>query len=213
MARIVILGPPGSGKGTQAVRIASELGIKHLSTGDILRNAVARKTDLGVQAEDYMRRGLLVPDDIMLGMIREEIDALGDSGWILDGFPRTLNQAEALSEMLEERGLELDRVVLLEVDSEIIVARLTSRLVCAECGAVYNLNSLDAAETQTCSRCGGDLVKRPDDEEETVHRRIRVYEEQTAPVVDFFEKRDGLVTIDGAIDIDEITTEILRDLK
>lgn len=211
--RVVILGPPGSGKGTQAARVAGELGIKHLSTGDILRDAVARGTELGKKAEDYMRQGLLVPDEIMLGMIREEVDALGNGGWILDGFPRTLKQAEALSEMLEERGVDIDRIVLLDVDPEVIVARLTSRLVCTGCNAIYNVGSLSAGEIEKCRQCGGELVKRPDDEEETVRRRLHVYEEQTAPVIDFYEKRDGLVSIDGAGDIDEITTEILRGLK
>ncbi|MBN1884908.1 MAG: adenylate kinase [Candidatus Krumholzibacteriota bacterium] len=209
---IVIIGPPGSGKGTQASRVADALGLRHLSTGDLLREAVANKTPLGVEAERYMRDGLLVPDDLMLGLIAVELETLGDTGWILDGFPRTLPQAEALSAMLAERKIAVDRALLVDVDPEVIVGRLTSRRVCPACKAVFNLATMpDAGEI--CARCGGNLVKRPDDEEETVRRRLDVYEAQTAPVVDYFRRAGGLVTVDGAGDMDDITAEILRLLK
>lgn len=209
---IVIIGPPGSGKGTQAARVAGELGIKHLSTGDLLREAVAEKAPLGVEAERYMKNGELVPDRLMLGLIREELDRLGDTGWILDGFPRTLPQAEALAKMLDERHTAIDIALLVDVDFEAIVERLTSRRVCPSCNAVFNLKTMpDAGEI--CAKCGGNLVKRPDDEEETVRRRLDVYEKQTAPVVEHYRDAGILERVEGTGGIDEITAEILRLLK
>lgn len=210
---LVILGPPGSGKGTQAVRIADAIGLKHLSTGDLLREAVAGGMELGLKAGDYMSRGLLVPDGIMLGLIEEELGTLGDAGWILDGFPRTLEQAEALSAMLEEHGLKIDGVILIEVEEELVIKRLSSRLVCPNCKAVYGIDNMDAVSDGRCGDCGTELVKRPDDEEETIRRRLHVYEEQTAPVVDYYRGRGGLKKVDGAGKIDEITAEIVRVLK
>jgi len=210
---IVILGPPGSGKGTQAARIARERGLKHLSTGDMLRDAAARKTELGLKAEGYMKRGLLVPDDVILGLIEEELDARGDAGWIMDGFPRTLAQAEALARMLEERGLKTDRVLNINVDPELIVRRLSNRRVCPKCKVIYNLDTIKTKAPGICDACGAALVKRPDDEEATIRKRLEVYEEQTAPVIDFYEKRNGLVTVDGARGIEEIFAEIFRVLK
>jgi adenylate kinase len=210
---IIILGPPGSGKGTQAARVAGELGLRHISTGDVLREGVARGTKLGLEAEDYMNRGLLVPDETMLGLIREELDDLGNNGWILDGYPRTVAQADALSTMLDERGQTIDRVVLVDVDPEVIVQRLASRRVCPECGAVYNLAALEGGDPERCGKCGAELVTRPDDEEETVRRRLEVYRRQTSPVIEFYRARDGFITIDGAGDIEEITAEILRELR
>ena len=209
---IVIIGPPGSGKGTQAARIAADLGLRHLSTGDLLREAVAQKAPLGVEAERYMKNGELVPDDLMLGLIREELDRLGDTGWILDGFPRTLPQTEALGTMLEERKVTIDIALLVDVDFEAIVERLTSRRVCPACKAVFNLKTMPGA-AEICAKCGGNLVKRPDDEEETVRRRLDVYEKQTAPVVEHYRQAGVLKSVDGAGDMDDITAEILRLLK
>jgi len=213
LAHIVILGPPGSGKGTQAARIARELGIAHLSTGDMLRDAVARTTDLGVEAETYMKRGLLVSDEIIFGLIGTALDAAGDAGWIMDGFPRNLVQAEMLVKMLEERGEKIDYVLDIDVDSELIVRRLSKRRVCPACKAVYNLDSIKTRAAGVCDACGGAVVKRADDEEDTVRRRLAVYKEQTAPVIDFFRTRGGLVTVNGAGNIEEIFAEIRRVLK
>jgi len=208
---IVILGPPGSGKGTQAVRIAEKLDLRHISTGDVLRDAVNRETKLGLEASDYMNRGLLVPDELMLGLIAEKLAEIGDSGWILDGYPRTLPQAEALGGMLAEQDMRIDHVLLIDVDSEVIVKRLSERRVCSKCKAVYSLSTLESPD-EACRKCGGELVKRPDDEEDTVRRRLKVYEEQTAPVVDYY-RNGGLVTVKGAGGIDKITAEILRVLQ
>jgi adenylate kinase len=210
---IVILGPPGSGKGTQASRIARELGLAHLSTGDMLRDAVARTTDLGLEAETYMKRGLLVSDEIIFGLIGTALDASKDTGWIMDGFPRNLVQAEMLTKMLEERGEKIDYVLDVEVDSELIVRRLSKRRVCPACKAVYNLDTIKTKLDGICDACGGAIVKRPDDEEDTVRRRLAVYKEQTAPVIEFFRKRGGLVSVNGAGDIEEIFAEIRRVLK
>jgi adenylate kinase len=210
---IIILGAPGSGKGTQAARIAAAEGLRHLSTGDMLRDAVARKTELGARAESFMKRGLLVPDDIVLGLIDEALDATGDDGWILDGFPRTLAQAEALRAMLASRGEKIDRVLNIEVDHELIVRRLSRRRVCPKCKAVYNLDTIKTKAPGKCDVCGADLVKRPDDEEGTVRKRLRVYEEQTAPLIDYYGKQGELVTVNGTGGIGEIFAEITRVLK
>ena len=210
---VIIIGPPGSGKGTQAIRVAEQLDLKHLSTGDLLREAVADGTELGKKAEEYMKAGLLVPDEIMLGLIREQFEALEGGGWILDGFPRTLPQAEALAELLEMKGLTIGMVLLIEVDNEEIVGRLTSRRVCSDCKAVYNLSMLPDGDESACGKCGGKLVTRPDDREETVSRRLKVYEEQTAPVLEFYRKSVGVTEVDGTGDIDEITAELIRVMR
>ena len=210
---LVIIGPPGSGKGTQAVRIAGELGIKHLSTGDILREAVKEETELGLKAKSFMEQGALVPDELMLELIATELDKLDGKGWILDGYPRTLPQAEALEKMLDERGESIDKVLLIDVDPEVIVKRLTSRRVCPSCNAVYNLETLKPKVEGKCDKCGADLIIRPDDTEETVRNRLKVYEEQTAPVVEFYRNKGNLVPVKGEGSIEEITAEILRVLE
>ena len=210
---VIIIGPPGSGKGTQAMRVANELDLKHLSTGDLLREAVSEGTELGKKAEEYMKAGLLVPDEIMLGLIREQLDVLAGGGWMLDGFPRTLPQAEALTELLAGKGLAVDMVLLIDVDSDEIVGRLTSRRVCGDCKAVYNLSMLADGDESACEKCGGKLVTRPDDREETVKRRLKVYEEQTAPVLDFYRKAPGITAVAGSGDINEITAEIFRLMR
>ncbi len=210
---VILIGPPGSGKGTQASRVADKLGLVHLSTGDVLRDAVGRGTELGRKAQDYMKQGLLVPDEIMLGLIREQFDQLGGKGWILDGFPRTLPQAESLTEILEETGLDIDSVILIDVSREEITKRLTSRRVCGGCGAVYNLATMPEGVDEICSKCGGQLTTRPDDNEETVKRRLDVYEEQTAPVLGFYRRTVGVTEIDGSGEIDDITAEMIRELR
>jgi len=210
---LVIIGPPGSGKGTQAIRVAGELGIKHLSTGDILREAVKEETELGLKAKSFMEQGALVPDELMLELIATELDKLDGKGWILDGYPRTLPQAEALEKMLDERGESIDKVLLIDVDPEVIVKRLTSRRVCPSCNAVYNLETLKPKVEGKCDKCGAELIIRPDDTEETVRNRLKVYEEQTAPVVEFYRNKGNLVPVKGEGSIEEITAEILRVLE
>lgn len=211
--RILMIGPPGSGKGTQAARVAGRLGLRHLSTGDLLREAVAARTELGREAEGYMRQGLLVPDDVMLGLIREQLAALKGQGWILDGFPRTVAQAEGLARLLEERGPAIDAVILIDVDAREIVERLTQRRVCEGCGAVYGRDVPTGPDPNRCAKCGGELVTRPDDREETVRRRIEVYERETAPVLEFYRRAPGIEEIDGTRELDEVTAEILCVLR
>ena len=211
---IIILGPPGSGKGTQAVRIASGLGLNHLSTGDLLRDAVAAEKELGMKARAFMERGLLVPDEIILGLIKGELASLNGEGWILDGFPRTQLQAEALAEILEEKGVAIDHVLLIDVDSDVVIERVLGRRVCQECNAVYNVTMLEDGKKEICGKCGGKLAKRADDEEDTIRRRFEVYKEQTSPVLGYYDKQyGGYITIKGAGDIDEITADIIRKIR
>jgi adenylate kinase len=210
---LIILGPPGAGKGTQAVKIADSVGVQHLSTGDLLRDAVGKGTELGNKAKDFMKQGLLVPDEVILGMISDKLSEPIASGWILDGFPRTLKQAEALSRLLKEKDIELDKVILIDVASKILVKRLTGRRVCTNCGAIYNIVEIDK-NTQKCDKCGEGLITRNDDKEETVRRRLEVYFEQTTPVIDFYSKSKGLlISVDGDRSIDDITSEIMEGLS
>jgi len=211
--RVVLLGPPGSGKGTQAARVAGDFDLAHISTGDLLREAVKAGSDLGREAEGYMKKGLLVPDEIMLGLIEEELSGLDGRGWLLDGFPRTLQQAEDLSRVLGQLDQDIDRVLLIDVAPEVIVQRLTSRRVCPQCNAVYNIESKPPASEGRCDECGTALVQRPDDEEATVRRRLDVYEKQTAPLIDYYGTHDDLVKVQGAGDIEEINAEIVRALR
>ncbi len=210
---LIILGPPGAGKGTQAVKIADSVGVQHLSTGDLLRDAVGKGTELGNKAKDFMKQGLLVPDEVILGMISDKLSEPIASGWILDGFPRTLKQAEALSRLLKEKDIELNKVILIDVASKILVKRLTGRRVCTNCGAIYNIVEIDK-NTQKCDKCGGEIIARNDDKEETVRRRLEVYFEQTTPVIDFYSKSKGLlISVDGDRSIDDITSEIMEGLS
>jgi adenylate kinase len=211
--RVILLGPPGSGKGTQAACVAGELDMAHISTGDLLREAVKAGSELGREAEGYMKKGALVPDGIMLGLIEKELSGLGGRGWLLDGFPRTLQQAEDLSRVLDKLELDIDRAILIDVEPEAIVQRLTNRRVCPKCNAVYNIESNPPGTEGRCDECGTELVQRPDDEEATVRRRLEVYEEQTAPLIEYYGTHDDLVKVQGAGEIEEINAEIIRALR
>ncbi len=197
-ARIVLLGPPGSGKGTQAERMEDELGFVRLSTGDLLREAVRNETELGKRAKEYMDQGLLVPNELVIGLMKERIDKL-EGCYILDGFPRTMEQAEVL-----ESITGLDAAINLDVDDEELVDRLTKRRSCPDCNAVFHLIYKPPAEEGVCDRCGGELYQRSDDSEETVRNRLKVYRESTFPLIKFYEERGVLHNIDGKGDIGEI---------
>jgi len=187
--QLVLLGPPGAGKGTQAVRLAEQLGIPHVSTGDMFRAAVKDGTELGRKANEYMEAGALVPDEITIGIVRERLSTSEcRPGFILDGFPRTLPQAEALSDVLDELELELDAVLYLELDDSVVVHRITGRRVCRGCGATYHVDFDPPDREGVCNECGGELYQRDDDAEETVRERLRVYKEQTAPLIDYYEQ-------------------------
>lgn len=210
--RFIIIGAPGSGKGTLAARIAAKLGLRHLSTGDLLREAVAEGTGIGRKVEDYMNRGALVPDEIMVDLLREELETHGLENWILDGFPRTLHQAEILDAMLAGKETSVDRVFLIDLDTEIIVERLTGRRVCPVCNTIYNLvnEEFRPGVEGKCDRCGVDLIKRKDDEEETIRHRLAVYEKQTAPVIEHYRGIGVLETVNGAGRAETTSAEIIR---
>ena len=207
--RIILIGAPGSGKGTQAQRLSGSQGIPQVSTGDLLREAVKGGTELGRRARKAMDSGQLVSDDIVLGIIRERLaqpDA--QKGFVLDGFPRNIPQAEALDTVLDEIGTPLDGVVLMDVDFDILLKRITGRRSCPDCGRIYNAHTSPPAKEGMCDVCGGLLTQRVDDNEETVANRLKVYESETAPLVTFYEKRNMLRVVDAQGDIDEVFRRI-----
>jgi adenylate kinase len=216
--RIVLLGAPGSGKGTQSQRLVAQHGIPQISTGDLLRAAVAKGTPLGLKAKEAMDQGRLVDDDIVLGMIRERL-AEPDvrNGFILDGFPRNLAQAHALDSLLSELGQPLDAVVQMDVDYGELMRRISGRRTCADCGRVFNTFSTPAEqiENEKCPKTGGPhkWVQRPDDTEETVANRLKVYEEKTKPLIEFFRQKGVLQTINAEGDVDEVTQRLEGALR
>ena len=203
--RIVLLGAPGSGKGTQAQRLQKEHGLPQISTGDLLRKAVADKTALGQKAKKVMDAGELVPDEIVLGMIKERI-AQPDAkrGFLLDGFPRNTTQADSLDALLGEQKLTLDSVVLMDVEFEILMKRLTGRRTCSKTGAVLNIYFSSPAELEACRKAGGELIQRDDDNEATIRNRLQVYERQTAPLVAYYTKRGLLKTVSATGEVDAV---------
>jgi len=205
---IVLLGAPGVGKGTQSVKIISEWGLEHISTGDILRQAVAAETPLGVQAKSYMDSGELVPDFIVIGLVKSRIMESGMSkGFVLDGFPRNESQAASLDRELKEMGVSLDTVLNIDVARDLIVQRLTSRRTCKACGRITN-----ASEGYNCTACGADLVQRTDDNEATVRNRLAVYDKATAPLIDYYRSRGILREIDGSKSVNEVWESIKSTL-
>lgn len=211
--RIVLLGAPGSGKGTQAKKLMADRNIPQISTGDMLREAVAAGTRFGEQARDIMDAGQLVPDDIVLGIISERLtrpDAA--EGFILDGFPRTRQQAADLEELLDELGVPLDAAVLMDVDFDVLLKRLTGRRTCSLTGKLLNVYFSPQEELDECLNAGGELIQREDDNEETISSRLDVYREQTEPVVGFYEKRDKLKTVDAAGPINDVYERLLQAL-
>jgi adenylate kinase len=207
--RIVMLGAPGSGKGTQAQRIQKDFGLPQISTGDLLRRAVADKTPLGLKAKQAMDAGELVSDDVVLGMIKERI-AQPDAarGFILDGFPRNISQANSLDTLLSGLKLELDRVVLMEVDFQVLMKRLTGRRTCSTTGQVVNIYFSSPAELEACRAAGGELLQRDDDNEATIRNRLQVYERQTAPLVDYYTKKGLLKTVAATGEIDAVYSRL-----
>lgn len=203
---IIFLGPPGAGKGTQAQIVCQRLGIPQVSTGDMLRAAIAAGTEMGLKAKEYMDQGQLVPDEVVIGIVKDRLaDADCQKGYILDGFPRTVVQAEKF----EEIGGRVDAVINLVISDEEIMERMTGRRVCEKCGTPYHIHNNPPAEAGICDKCGGALVTRKDDAPETVAKRLKVYHEQTEPLVDFYRAHGVLTSLDAAQEMDRVTEEIL----
>lgn len=211
--RLVLVGPPGAGKGTQAKYLAKHFGIPQISTGDIFRANVAEQTELGRQAKQYMDAGDLVPDEVTIGMVRDRLSQDDAAGFLLDGFPRTVRQAEALAEMLAEMGRPLDAVLELKVDDGEVVRRLSGRRTCRQCGHVWHLEFDPPKEAGVCDLCGGELFQRDDDLPDTVQRRLDVYQEQTSPLVGFYEDAGLLVTIEAIGPVDGVTKRAIAALE
>lgn len=208
--RIILFGPPGVGKGTQAKLLMEEFDSVHISTGDLLRDAVKRLTPLGLKAKSYMDDGNLVPDEIMIGLIEETLDSeKARNSFILDGFPRTVAQARALDQMFERMGISLDGVMSLRVDHEEVVRRLNNRRMCKTCGRIYSLEKLHGLESRICRSCGGELYHRDDDKPETVKHRLEVYLKSTKPLKDFYRQTGRFVQIDGMQEIGYVHKMIL----
>lgn len=214
---LVLFGPPGSGKGTQAERLRDDLKLRHLSTGDLLRDAVARETELGRKVKSVLASGQLVSDDIVLALMRDAIVAAGGDGslkgWLLDGFPRTVGQAAGLDRLLKELGQAIDAIVVLDVDRNQVVERLSGRRTCTQCKTVWHVKNNPPAKDGVCDRCGGKLVQREDDKPETIRKRLEVYETQTKPILDHYQGRVPMHHIDGALPVDEVTQAIERVLS
>ena len=207
--RVAFLGPPGAGKGTQARELAREWGVPQIATGDMLREAVAAKTPLGLEAKRYMDQGALVPDEVVVGATAERLAAPDAArGFILDGFPRTIAQAEALARLLKDAGHALDVVLYFDVSEPELLRRLTGRRVCRACGHTYHLTSSPPKRAGVCDACGGELYQRVDDSEATVRSRLEVYRKQTAPLLDYYRQRNVLTTVSGEGSIEEIRDAI-----
>lgn len=207
--RLILLGPPGAGKGTQATRLVEKHGIPQISTGDILRAAVREGTPLGKTAKSYMDSGKLVPDSVVIGIIEERLKAKDCAkGYILDGFPRTVAQADALTAAVAKMGQKIDHVLSVEVPNEELVQRLAGRRTCKGCGAMYHVRFSPPKAAGTCDKCGGELFQRDDDQEATIRSRLKVYDEQTAPLIAYYRKAGLLRPIDGKGGMEEILGRI-----
>ena len=207
--RLIFLGPPGIGKGTQAKLLAERHSLAHLSTGDMFRSVISRNTDLGTFAKSFMDKGKLVPDDVVLGMVNDRLredDTAG--GYIFDGFPRTVPQAEGLKKLLKELGQSLDHVLALEGDDTVLVERLSSRRTCLDCGKIINLIFSPSKVSGQCDDCGGELFQRNDDKPKVIQKRLDVYEEQTEPLVNYYESKALLRRVDGVGSVHEVAERI-----
>jgi len=212
--RLVFMGPPGAGKGTQAKAVAEHYGIPHVSSGDIFRGEIERKTPLGLKIKSYLDSGTLVPDDITVGAVAGRL-AQKDcaAGWLLDGFPRTEGQAKALDKTLAADGKKLDGVVNLELDGEVIVRRMSGRRMCPKCGRSYHVEHIPPRREGVCDACGAKLIIRDDDRPETVRQRLKTYTEQTAPLVDYYRRQGLLVRVDGGGTPDEVRSRLFEQLE
>ena len=211
--RLILLGAPGACKGTQAAFLAEKFNVPHISTGDIFRSNIKNKTELGLKANDYIDKGMLVPDELTISIIKDRLNKDDcENGFLLDGFPRTIPQAEYLDTMLKEMGVELDNVLNIYVDDETIIKRMSGRRVCPVCGATYHVVFNPTKEKDTCDSCKSNVVQREDDKEETVIKRLSTYHDQTEPLIEYYKKSGKLVTAFGKDAISETSKEVLRVL-
>ncbi|MEX2224496.1 MAG: adenylate kinase [Candidatus Rokuibacteriota bacterium] len=214
MSRVIFLGPPGAGKGTQARRLAAHSGVPQVATGDMLRESAAEGTPLGREAKRYMDQGALVPDEVVIGLVDGRLSRPdAGAGYVLDGFPRTVAQAEALDALLGRLGQDLDRVVFFDVSRDELMRRLTGRRICRQCGTAFHVVSAPPKTAGRCDQCGGELYQREDDAEGTVARRLDVYQTQTAPLLDYYRKRGLLARVAGEGPVDGVAASIRKAVK
>ena len=211
--KLILLGPPGAGKGTQAAVLKEHYNIPHISTGDIFRDNIKNGTELGKKAQSFIEKGELVPDSLVIDIALDRLEKDDcKAGFLLDGFPRTTEQAQALDEYLASKDDKLDAVLDIDVPKEVLVDRLTSRVVCRDCGATFNLKNLPPKKEGICDDCGGELYQRADDNAETVENRIDVYNGQTKPLIDYYEKAGNILHLDGTIGLENLTEAIVKAL-
>ncbi len=212
--KIIFLGPPGAGKGTQAKRVAEKLKIPHISTGDLLRQNVANNTSLGKQAKDFMNKGALVPDELVTRMLIDRLDQPDiEKGFILDGYPRNLTQAKKLDEVLESKKRTIDKVIYLDASEPVIIQRITGRLVCRSCSANFHIKNMPSKKNMVCDHCGGELYQRSDDKEETIKKRLEVYRQEAICLIDYYGITGRLIKIKADDEAEPVLNEIVRAIR
>jgi adenylate kinase len=210
---LIFFGPPGAGKGTQSTLLIERLNMKHISTGDLFRAAIKNQTKLGKEAKGFLDAGKLVPDSITIGLVEEVLQTLGGKGFILDGFPRNVAQAEALEKLLSQLNLKMDKSVFLEVPLNLLLGRLTGRRVCKNCGATYHIESKPPRSEGVCDVCGGAVVQRPDDKEDVIRTRLEAYETSTRPLKDYYRAKGPYVEVNGVGSSEEVFERITKALQ
>jgi adenylate kinase len=209
---IILIGAPGSGKGTQARRFIEKYNFVQLSTGDLLRAAIAQKSELGLLAQSYMNQGKLVPDEVMIDLVDGYMTSQAGKSVIFDGFPRTVAQADSLNAMLNKRANKIDKVVYFKINPQILVKRLTGRRTCSQCGEIYHIETKPSSKGHLCEKCGGSLTQRPDDREEVISERLAQFEKSTGPTIDFYRKQGNLAEVDSEQDPDVVFGQITKIL-